>query len=784
MFKYLFIALLPFNLLALEINLLSAKENFSKYSTLHLKEKNKFLCQETKNNFDVITEIVCAFSKKPSNKFKKLQNDFFQIDSIIKKKTFFIIIKPIKKIKLYPMIFDLSSENTIYNANVKLAKHWMIVGYENKLPYIKKDKKTDVAINFPFELSKNKLPFVGGLDIDGKPVYIKKVQDVSDYIKIKQLYKNGKYKECSDLIDEITQEYPDSLFSAEFFFYKIRVYAKLNDYDNVVDLSKIYLREYSSDENVPEVLSLTAQAYSKIGLNSDADYFFDRVFTEHEDSPYTKWAYIYKGEMLEESGGASKAQSFYTKALLETQDIEVATTAAYKLAQFMQATSMKESAKYIMKIVNAKPDFFMKDLSEAMDIMYSFADSDDYLTAAGIAKSIIGETNKNHDEYERLLYERGIWLSQTQNKQEALIALNAYLTQYKYGTYEDAVIIAKDSLFFDTTDSNSSTKLAQYSELIETYQDDTIGERALYEKAKLLLEKNMYEEVLELKENILAIDNEKYPDTQEIVIDSAIGVMKKSLETKECQDVINISADYNITLSNEWDDGIYECAMIGGDFLLSKKIANKNLKSKDLAMRKKWLYRYIIIDFETGNYDDVINASKELVTLIEDEKDSIYKDIYRYLFDTYQRVNDKDNMIEMIVKIENIYGFTYKDMDRFVNMIAIADKNKDDKMLIKYATEIISIQKRSQSFAQSPYVEFSLYQSLINTEQYNKALEVIKSLDTIELSPNKRARQKYLLGTIYTKLWREDEADVAYQESIDADSSSSWAKLAQDAKEI
>ena len=785
MLKYLLFALLPFNLYALEVSLSGAKEDFTKYSTLHIRDKDKFLCQSTKNDFDVTTEIVCAFRTQPTAKFKKLQNDFFEITSLNKKKTFFIIIKPIHKIKLYPMIFDLTKDSTLFNADVKLSSHWMIVGYKDKLPYIKNDKKPDTAINFPFLLSKDSLPFVGGLDIKGNPVHIKKVQDVTDYLKIKQLYNEKKYEDCLDLIDEITADYPNSLFSAEFLFYKIRVKAKIEDYDNVIALSKVYLKEYSSDENVPEVLALTAKSYSQIGLNTDADYFFDRIFSEHLDSPYTKWAYIYKGEMLEASGNAEKALSFYKKALHETQDIEIAATAAYNLAKYKVYYSKPQDASvYIMKIINAKPDFFMNDLQTSLKMMHTFVEESEYTTAAAIAKAIIDQTDKNHDEYEILLKDRGLWLAKTSQKKEALVALNDYIKQYKYGMYGDEVQTAKDSLFFDTTDANVSTRLTQYNELIEIYTDDTIGSRALYEKAKLLLENKMYSDTLGLKDSILALDSQKYSDTQDIIKSAAIGVMKESLKSKECQNVITISADYNVTLSHEWDDGIYECAMMGGDFALSKKIATRNLKSEDLELRKKWLYRYIKVDFETGNYSDVIDASKELITLIEEDKSSEYKNVYRFLFDTYQRLENSEKLIDAIVNIEKIFGFTYKDIDRYVSMIAVANSKKDNNMLIKYAKEVVNIQNKSASYAQSPYVEFTLYQAYIDKELDNEALNIIKSLDSIELKANQRARQKYLLGSSYERLWREEEAQKAYQEAIEADESSSWAKLAKSAQGI
>ena len=777
--------LLSVNLFALEVSLSGAKEDFKKYSTLHLKDSKEFLCEEIKDDFDVVTKVVCAFTDKPDRKFKTLQNDFFKIETQIKDKTFFLIITPFYKLKLYPIIFDLTEDKTLYQPDIKMSKHWMIIGYDKQLPFLKSEKEVDTAINFPFYTSSDMLPYVGGLDIKGNPVHIKKVKDVSDYLKIKQFYKDGKYNDCLDLIKEVEAAYPNSLFNAELTFYKIRVYEKLNDNDNLIASAKIYLREYSADENVAEVLSLIAKAYSVTGMGSDADYFFDRLFSEHESSEYAKWGYIYKGQMLESSGAYSKALFYYKKALIETLDIDVAVNAAYRLAQLYILDSKKDEAvKYVTKIVNAKPSFFMNDLVASMDMMYSFADDGYYSSAAKIAKALLGEMNKTYDEYERLLKDRGIWLSKTDKKKEALDALNEYLTEYPDGLFDNEVQVAKDGLFFDTTDSNATARLAQYNELIKTYAGDTIGDKAIYEKAKLLLQEKRYKDVLDMKESILKLDGEIYKDTQSIIKDAAIGVMKVSLKDKECQDVLTMSADYNITLSHEWDDGIYDCAMKGGDFSLSKQIAGKNLNSKELDQRKKWLYRYIKVDFATGNYSDVIEASKELIELIKGDKNSEYKDVYRYLFDTYQRLEQTDNMLNIIVKIEEIYGLNYKDIDRYIAMMTIGSNKNDDNMVIQYGTKVYNIQKSSSSYAQSPFLEFTLYQAYINKEDYEKALEVIKSLDGVKLSKTDRSRQKYLLGMVYSKLWRDEDAQKAYQESIDADSASAWAKLAQDAKKI
>jgi len=782
--KWILLPLLSINLFALEISMDSAKDDFSRYSTLTLSDNKKFLCQEIKDDFEVTTEVICAFSKRPFQSVKELQNDFFKVATFIKKDTFFISVKPYYKIDLKPKIFDLTKEDTTYLADVTLSKKWLILGYKKNMPLIQTNAKSDISINFPFFSDKDRFPYVGSLDIKGNPVYIKKVGDVKDYLKVKEYYNDKQYELCMDIADDILEEYPNTLFKAELIYYKIKLYAKLKDYDNVISFSKEYLREYSADKNIPEILSLIAQAYSQIGIYIDADYFFDRLFSEHKDSVYTQWGYIYKAEMLAAGGATSKAIKFYKKALRGTKDIDVAVTAAYKLAQINQDKSLKESAKYVEKIVKAKPSFFVEDYTASKLMMNSFSDEDDFLSASMIAGSMLDAFGPSHDDYETLLKDRALWLAKTEDKQLALAALNKYLKQFPDGDFINPVQVAKDALFFDTSDSNITQRLVEYDKLIEEYYGDTIGDRAIYEKAKLLLSELEYALVLDSKETLLSLDEDKYSDTNEIIRDAAIGVMKNSLESKECKEVLVISNDYNITLSNKWDDGIYECAMKGGDYQLGKSITLKNLKSEDLELRKKWLYRYIKVDFTTGNYSDVIEASKDLILLIEDDEHSEYKDVYRYLFDTYDRLEKEDLMLLAMSQIEDVFDVDYKDIDRYVSVMSIGNQRNDDNIVIKYGSIVMEIQQKSKSYAQSPYVEFTLYQSYIDKEDYLKALEIIKVLDSVELTPKQRARQKYFLGTSLTKLWRDDEAKEAYKAAIDAAPTTAWAKLAQSALEL
>ncbi|MDF1879594.1 flagellar protein [Sulfurimonas sp. SAG-AH-194-C20] len=784
MFKTVLLTLLCINSFALDISMDSAKDDFSSYSILKLTDTQKFICQNVKDDFMLTTEVLCAFWKKPLTSIKPLQNEFFKVHTFIKKDTFFISIKPIYKIKLIADIFDLSIENSVYEADASISKRWSIIGYKEKFPLLENTKKSEKNLNLPFFMDKDKLPYVGSLDIKGNPVHIQKVEDVKDYLKVKKYYKEKKYELCMSVADDILQEYPNTLFKAELIYYKVKLFEKLKDYDNVISNAKIYLREYSSNENIPEVLAYTAEAYAQIGMSSDADYFFDRLFSEHQNTVFTEWGYIFKADMLAVGGGVRPALKFYKKALYRTKDMDVAATAAFRIAKLKQDASLKESAKYIEKIIDAKPEYLQEKERETKIMMDNFADEEYYKTASDIAGALLDAIDYTYDEYEILLSKKALWLAKTKDKQEALIAINKYIKAFPDGEFINSIDIAKDELFFEVKDVNTTHRLSEYDKLMQTYANDTIGNRAIYEKAKLLLSLEMFSSVLKMQTELLSLDEEKYKDIQEIIHNGAIGVMQSALKDKECNRVLLMSNEYNVTLSNEWDDGIYECAMHGGDYVLAKSIALQNFQSDNIEHRKKWLFRYVQVDFSTGNYSDVIGAGKDLITLIEDDKNSAYNEVYRYLFDTYDRLEKKDEMINIMAKLEALYGLDYKDIERYISVMSIGTARKDETIVIKYGRKVISIQKSSNSSAQSPYVEFTLYQAYTNKEDYNKALDVIASLDTIELSKKDRSRQQYLKGTILSKLWRDEEAQKAFNNAIEAQAGSAWAKLATTAKSM
>ena len=769
----------------LDIRLSDAKANQERYSVVNISNSTPFLCQVQLDPYGTPKELVCAFNERPVPPFQKLKSDFFTIVPKEIDGNFFLILHAKYKLYAKPIIFNLTQDDELFKEHTSTARHWVVVGYQNEMPLIKPTKVKENSIDFPFYNDHEELPYVGGLDLNGNPVHIEDSADVRAFVEVKRLFSLKRYDDCIDTVDNVLRYYPKTLFASELLYYKIKSLFKLRAYDTVIELAKEYLHNYSSSENVPEVLLMIAVSYYKNGQYSDADYFFDRLFHEHADSVFSDWGYIYKGDMAADAGENSQAERFYKKALQKTKNIEVAATAAFKLAKlYAEEGKYSQATYYIDKILHAKDDFFYRHYQDSKRLMHTLADAQQYLTAAKIDEAILKYMKKSEEDYEANLRFLGLWYAKTKEKKKALEALERYIKEYSDGLYIDEIEKARDALFFDTKEANSADLLKKYDALIKRYGNDPIGQRAMYEKVKLMLKKRMYSDVLQLKDKIEALDSELYPDKEELVRQAALGLMQSALKNDQCQVVLDVQKSYDLNVSEKWDFDLYECFIKAGDFNKAKEIAKKHLKDKDLELKKEWLYRYAEVDFKTGNYSEAISAANDLLSLIENIKKSPYKKVYRILFDAYEHLGNYDKMIETIEKIIELYGIRYEDIDRYVAMVNAGIEKKDDNIVIKFGKMVYDLQQKSGKRIYSPFIEFSLYQAYMNKGEYQKALAVIESLDSVTLTAKERARQLYLKGVVLDKLWKNDAAKKAYEEAIKASPDSAWAKLAKSALEI
>lgn len=769
-------------LCALELSVQSGKEEGEKFSILHLQNASPFTCNATDDEFGETKRIDCYFSSPPKQTFVPINNTQLSVTSSTTARGYTITILPKSKMKLMPIVFDLSKVPQTYQHNIQKALHWSVVGYQKNLPLLNVTPRSASAINFPVKADKNARPFIGGLDLKGNPIKITRVQDVTDYMEMKKAYELKDYNKVLDLAENTLKEYPKTVFKSELMLYQIRSYNKKEESEKLLEISKRFLRDYSADPNVAEILAYTANAYSKIGQTTDSDYFFERLFDEQSESPYASLGMIYKAQQLEASGDPKKAKGYYQKALSSSGDVAIASQAAFKLAQIeLDGGNIKKSAQYIEKIAQANPAYFSEVHDNALSLSDTFVERSDPVSAARITEALLNTTDKKLPEHEILLKNLGLQLSKAGKRNDALKRFNEYLSSYKFGEHIEEVQHAKDALFFDDGDKNMTKEMKKYDDLIERYGNDSVGRKALYKKAQLLFKEHKYQEVLNLETELYHLDSTDYPETNDLITKSAIGLEKSELKAGKCVEALSLQKMYKIKLLSEWDEDIFNCALKTTQYAEAKKIAQRHLKSKSISERQVWLFRMVKTQFGLGEYKAVLKGGKELITLLGAEKNPPLDEIYRTMFDTAQRLGDSDGMIRYIKSVEGAFGSDFKDIERYTQMVSLGQKLKDEGMTQNYARKVIALQERTKSYTQSPYIEFTLAQSYQNLGKDADALKILKTLNRRKMSDEKRSRQQYLIGAVEQKLGNKRGARDAYMASIKANKDSAWGKLAKDA---
>lgn len=769
-------------LYALNLSIQSGKEEQNSYSILHVSDANDFKCVPTRNDFDEIIRVECQLPKASSSTFSPINNQHFTVQYKDAASGYTIVITPKTKIALYTDSFDLHKASQLYVSEIMPAKRWSMLGYSGNIPLLGKTVKSTDALNLPIRSPQEMYPYVGGLDLKGNPIKMKRIQDVNDYMEIKKAYKNENYSKTLSLAKQTLEKYPNTIFKNELLLYQIRGLHFLEKNEELILLAKQFIRQYSGDQAIAEVLAYTGDAYSKIGQTSDSDYFYKRLFSEYEDSPFAAQGMFLKAQQLEVLGKQKEAAKYYLQVLEKTKDVELGSAAAFKLAKIDIGFGHLDKAKiYIEKIVRANPDYFSKVREESVSMINTYTENKDPKTAAKITLCLMEKSTPKSDEHQSSLKNLGLLYAASGEKEKALVRFDEYLKLYPYGAGADEIKHAKDGLFFEKSEPKGKEGIKKYNDLIDRYGNDPVGQKALYKKAQLLLKEEKYQDVLDIESDLHRLNTKEFPEVNTIIGQSAIGLTKKKLQALKCSEAMILHKMYRIKLQPQWDGLTFDCALRMGNFPVAKKIATPHLKSSTISERQIWLSRLAKVHLELGEYKEAIGAGKEAVALLEAQKNPSINSVYRTLFDAAEGLGDDVKMIEYIKGCESAFGTDFADIERYTHMVNVGLKRKDEALVQNYAKRVVSLQNRTKTYTQSPFIEFTLAQSLINQEKNNEALEVLKSLNARKLTPEKRSRQQYLMGSLAMKLGKTAQAKTAFGASIKADAKSAWGKLAKDA---
>lgn len=763
-------------LCALDLSIQSGREDSQGYSVLHLREAKPFTCTTSHNDFNEIVSIECKIPNlRP---LPPITSAYFTIGQTSTTLT----ITPKKRIALFPIGFDLHQDIHVYISDETPVNHWTIVGYETKIPMLKERPLAPHGLNLPIKIAKESYPFVGWIDLKGNPITMKSTQDVTEYVELKKAYSAKDYKQVLSIASATLKKHPNSIFNNEFILYQMRALHYLGRYEELIPLSKQFIRLYSNDSNIAEVLAYTADAYSQLGQNSDSDYFYDRLFSEYADDPFAAQGMFFKAQQLQTMLESKKAAKYYREALFRTKDVNLASASAFELARLeMGANHLPKVKEYLEKIAHVNPNYFVEIKDKSMEMIGLLKEHKDFLTAAMITKILMAKALPKSDEHQPLLKNLGLLYASGGEKEKALDAFNEYLKLYPQGDSVDEIQRAKDGLFFEKEEPKGESGIKKYNDLIERYGSDSIGHKALYKKEQLLFKEKKYDAILKMENDLYQLDTTAYPEVNTIITQSAVEITKQKLQALKCSEALSMQKMYKIKLPVQWDGLTFDCALQMGNFPVAQTMVTKHLKSKNIGELQLWLSRAVKTNFAQGKYKEATQAGKELIDLLEAQKNPPLNDIYRLMFDTAQRSGDGEGMVRYIKGCESLFGVDFKDIERYTQMVALGVKRKDDVMIQSYSQKVITLQERTKTYTQSPFIEFTLVQSLMNRDKNKEAVNVLKSLNSRNLNNEKRARQHYLMGSLLMKLGRNSEAKIAFNTSIKADKNSAWGKLAKDA---
>ena len=790
--KFILIFLLAsVQLLALEIVLNSGKESKINYAILHVMDVKPFSCQTLPDALDK-KHYICKISRpinKPieSKKMKLAEIDFYEKDG-----EFYVTIEPKVDSKLIPVEESLYTTTEILTKpKEKLYTHWTVL-LQDKPLY--EEKNVRDAIDFPVEFPKYQKPYIGALDLNGAPISYAQSKDIGLYLEIKQAYESGYYDSVVKDVKRVLTLYPNSIFRSELELYQMRAMDKILsakgeektdnlpfDENDIITVGKRWAKEFASDENIPEVLMMMTKSYIKNSSKSDANYLIDILVSEHPDSLFTKRAILLYADNLFLKKEKDKAMNLYLDVLFSAQDLDIASEAAIRLSDHqMDAGKMKEAKEYLLKVLNVNAQFLLKDKDASYKLARRLFEHRLFDLAAKITDLLLENTPKKADNREMLLKESGDWHAKANEVEAAHARYQEYLADYKNsGEFVQEVTESLDELFFKLNENNE-TKLADYyDKLIEKYNNE-IGQKALLEKAKLLLKQQRYQEVLNLQKQLGNVPDRYEIKPDELIYEAAKALALGELQKDECQNVIGLIETYKLQIAEpEYEEKLFKCFMRVSRYDRAKDIAETHLKDAQLASRYAWSQKEVQVLFKMGKYQEALAFKEDLKTLSFSLREKIGLETIRDLFFSLVKLKNLEGAASLAESIKILYPDEASNLDIYYEIVKMANDAKNDLLVVTYAQACFEMQKKFNSNALTPALEFSYIDALKRLGRDEEALRIAESLLSQTLGSKDKIRLFYQAGELSLKMQDSSKAKSYFTQCVAINEASSWKSICQ-----
>jgi|GEM_PF-1325102 len=787
MIRFLLFTIISLSLFGLDLDVKIAKEKGNRYSILNLSSEEEFYCTQDMDYETPINSYTCIFKNAPKTPVKSMETQFFYIFPSVRNGMFVLSVKPKKKSKIFSYDYDPLSDETKQQGFKKQAKKFVIVSYDNELPFVV--QKQGVGINFPVVLDTDRYAYVKSLDVNGLPINDNPaLNDIKEYAEIKKMVEKGEYKSAIIAIDRIRKIFPNSIFTSEYELFRLKSSLALSTSEGVADIitrAKDWLRNYPTDEKTAEVLLVLANSYVKTQDFNNASYYFDRVINDYETLEISKQAMIDLGDALKPSKPRAAAE-LYKRALFKTKDIKTASTAAFKLADcFLMLNEGQNAALYAEKILNGNPEYLIKNRLKSFEMAKSIAKLKAYQTSYEIANLLLKDMPQKSEGYEEILSAVGNWAEESGDTSGAKSFYDRYLKEFPLGVSAKNIQARLDKLNFGSIDSkDANTRIKDYDEVIKKYPNDIIAKKALAKKADILFTQNRCDDLLDLKSELLALPKELAGQNVSMIAkcekSRAISLLKRG----DCKEAVSSIKNNAILLESYYDQYIFDCLLKMSDYDNAKALATKHFSDKEIGSKLYWMSNAEKAYARNGEHKNVIELSRDILTLARTLKQPKYNNVAFDMFASAVSIQNVNAMTEAVKIIESIYPNMPETLFVYKEMVKYGLRKSDNLTALNYAKKLYDLQRGIKVYTDTPWIEFTYSELLNKNGDTNRALLVLASLRDKKLNANDKARQLYNASVLWQKQGKKDTAGRLLNECAGLKDDSSWRKLCKDGLEI
>jgi hypothetical protein len=760
---------------AFDISIKSGKVEGKSYSIASLDSSEiPFICKENLDPYMKVVSITCSVERSFHDDIDDIKHPMLNMAFEKERDSFILTVTSQKNIKLFQDAPAFYEKPRLEYFNKTHSKHWTIVAYEEELPFLTQAKAN--GLNFPVPVDFENYPYIGPVDINSLPVVASSSADIEYYVRLEKTFDKGDYEESLRLAKELQEQFPSSIFMSDFIRYEMKSLFQLGSdkhFDSIVRIGKAYIRNFTSDEYLPEVLLLMAKTYSQTGFLSDSNYFFDRLINEHKNNLYGDLGKIafglhrYKNDDIQ-GGIETILDTFYN-----TKFLTVATKAAEELAKIYFATDIKESIKYLQVIWDNNKEY----LTDQREVLYEYADkaaSDEsgWQLALSMYEALATLYDKNlHDEYSQIIYKIALMNDNLKNYEVAYKMYQRYLDDFSFAQYAQDAQDALNMLLVKQDSQNIDEKLANLDALIENNFNENVGQEALVAKMQILNDEGLFSQTIALHEKAQSLQ-EKYFTQANALLDTAFNTyLGALLEGGNCSEIDALIRRYDLTLDvNKFDHGkLFDCYFQTARYENAKSIAQQYLNDENLQTRAAWLCKIAQINLVKKEYAIAKDIYEDIFAL---NAQNTCESIYQNLFSAQKYTQDTQGMLASVQEIEkSVQGARllpfYKD---------IVDASEDKEIKKIYLQKMLDLQQSLALNTYSPWLELQASSHFEPSLELARLLEnAITSADTTQ-----QARIFFEIGNIYSDLQTVDAAVENYDRCIAIDSM--WKSLCEDAK--